>query len=128
MNTAINYDAHRATPDARYGYQVFTIGSFSFTRDEYFVRVSYPKGTYVSDVGLFLRAMMRDVAWGFFYGWVNFDDVFGTVNHYGSVDVFVGSYNAGYQAGRHRFLRTLRRQQALRLLPRDVVGLDQCRL
>ncbi len=62
MNTAINYDAHRATPDARYGYQVFTIGSFSFTRDEYFVRVSYPKGTYVSDVGLFLRAMMRDVA------------------------------------------------------------------
>jgi hypothetical protein len=29
---------------------------------------------------------MRDVAWGFFYGWVNFDNVIGTVNHYQSVD------------------------------------------
>jgi len=97
---AINRSAHRTAPDPRYGYQVFSIGSFTFTRDEYFVRVTYPKGTYVSDAGLFLRAMMRDVAWGFFYGWVNFDEVFGTVNHYGSVDVFVGSYNAGYkQAG-----------------------------
>ena len=97
---AVMQSAHRATFDARYGYQVFTSGNFTFTRDEYFVRVTYPKGTYVSDAGLFLRAMMRDVAWGFFYGWVNFDDVFGTVNHYGSVDVFVGSYNAGYkQAG-----------------------------
>ncbi len=97
---AIITTAHHAALDARYGYDAFSIGSFTFTRDEYFVRVSYPKGTYVSDVGLFLRAMMRDVAWGFFYGWVNFDEVFGTVNHYGSVDVFVGSYNAGYkQAG-----------------------------
>lgn len=89
--------AHRAELDSRYGYQVFHIGSYTFMRDEYFVRVSHPKGSYVADVGAFLRAMMRDVAWGFFYGWVNFDDVFGTVNHYGTVDVFVGSYNAGYR-------------------------------
>jgi hypothetical protein len=34
------------------------------------------------DAGNYLRALMRDVAWGFFYGWVNFDNVFGTVNHY----------------------------------------------
>ena len=94
---AINSDEHRATFDTRYGYHVYAIGSFTFQRDEYFVRVTYPKGTYVADVSAFLRSMMRDVAWGFFYGWVNFDDVFGTVNHYGSVDVFVGSYNAGYK-------------------------------
>jgi hypothetical protein len=37
---------------------------------------------------------MRDVAWGFFYGWVNFDHVFGTVNHYQSVDLYAGSFNA----------------------------------
>ena len=32
------------------------------------------------------RALQRDVAWGFFYGIVNFDAVFGTMNHYGNVD------------------------------------------
>ena len=94
----VNAAAHVAETDPRYGYQVFRIGGFTFERDEYFARVTYPKGVYVADVGNFLRSMMRDVAWGFFYGWVNFDDVFGTVNHYGSVDVFVGAYNAGYKA------------------------------
>ncbi|MBX9609374.1 MAG: hydroxyquinol 1,2-dioxygenase [Gammaproteobacteria bacterium] len=96
--------AHRVEFDPRYGYHRYLIGSFRFERDEYFVRVTYPKGTYVSDVSAFLRAMMRDVAWGFFYGWVNFDEVFGTVNHYGSVDVFVGSYNAGYKAAGTDFI------------------------
>ena len=48
----------------------------------------------------FLRAMMRDVAWGFFYGWVNFDAVFGTRNLYGRVDLFAGRYNeAIHKAG-----------------------------
>jgi hypothetical protein len=41
----------------------------------------------------FLRALMRDVAWGFFYGWVNFDDVIGTRNLYGKVDLYAGAYN-----------------------------------
>ena len=45
------------------------------------------------DIGNFLRALMRDVAWGFFYGGVNFDAVFGTVNHYKSVDMYAGAYN-----------------------------------
>jgi hypothetical protein len=45
------------------------------------------------DVGNYLRALMRDVAWGFFYGWVNFDAVVGTCNHYKTVDFFAGSYN-----------------------------------
>jgi Hydroquinone 1,2-dioxygenase large subunit N-terminal len=89
---------HRAILDTRYGYHVFEIGSFKLQRDEYFLRITYPKGTYVADIGNFLRSMMRDVAWGFFYGWVNFDDVFGTVNRYGAVDIFVGTYNAGYVA------------------------------
>ena len=34
-------------------------------------------------VDAFLRALQRDIAWGFFYGTVNFDAVVGTVNHYG---------------------------------------------
>lgn len=104
QNVPVLSDAHRETLDERYGYKRYEIGSFTFERDEYFARVVYPKGTYVSDVGSFLRSMMRDVAWGFFYGWVNFDEVFGTVNHYGSVDVFVGSYNAGYKTAGTDFM------------------------
>src|SRR5690606_31205616 len=44
----------------------------------------------------FLKALMRDVAWGFFYGWVNFDRMFGTRNRYGRVEVFAGRYEASY--------------------------------
>jgi hypothetical protein len=52
-------------------------------------------------IDVFLRAMMRDVAWGFFYGTVNFDHVFGTLNHYGEVTLFGGLYNDAYRsAGR----------------------------
>jgi hypothetical protein len=84
------------------GYRVFQAGSFTFTRDEYFAHVRYPGGRHVIAIDDFLRALMRDIAWGFFYGTVNFDNVFGTVNHYGSVDMFVGLFNDGYRAnGRH---------------------------
>jgi hypothetical protein len=37
------------------------------------------------------------VAWDFFYGIVNFDGVFGTMNHYGTVDMFAGRYNDAYR-------------------------------
>ena len=45
----------------------------------------------------FLRALQRDVAWDFFYGIVNFDGVFGPVNHYGTVDLFAGRFNEAYR-------------------------------
>ena len=85
-------------PDAVSGYKSFTLGSFNFRRDEYFAHVSWTtrRGKPMShtlDAGNFLRALMRDVAWGFFYGWVNFDAVIGTVNRYESVDLYAGSYN-----------------------------------
>lgn len=81
------------------GYRDFSLGSFNFHRDEYFVHIQWKTRdgrpmSHTMDAGNFLRALMRDVAWGFFYGWVNFDDVFGTVNHYQSVDLYAGSYNA----------------------------------
>jgi len=79
------------------GYKTFTIGGFKFARDEYFAHIFYPGNRHIMQVEAFLRALMRDVAWGFFYGTVNFDAVFGTVNHYGSVDMFVGSYNEAYR-------------------------------
>ena len=91
-------EAHReSAPHPVTGYKGFEIGSFKFQRDEYFARIQCPTGTHVMDVESFLRSMVRDVAWGFFYGWVNFDEVFGTVNNYGSVDVFMGAYNQGYK-------------------------------
>jgi hypothetical protein len=95
--TVIDAPHLESTADKSTGYKMFTVGSFRFERDEYFARISCPTGSHVVDVENFLRSMMRDVAWGFFYGWVNFDEVFGTVNHYGSVDVFMGSYNAAYR-------------------------------
>jgi hypothetical protein len=48
-----------------------------------------------------MRALMRDVAWNFFYGTVNFDSVIGTTNYYGEVVLFAGLYNDAFRrAGR----------------------------
>ena len=84
----------------QHGYRTFTLGKFTFSRDQYFVHVRWPNGTHMLAADAFLRAIQRDVAWGFFYGIVNFDTVIGTVNHYGTVDLFAGRFNAQYrQAG-----------------------------
>jgi Hydroquinone 1,2-dioxygenase large subunit N-terminal len=91
----------------QHGYHQFSLGSYNFTRDEYFAHVSWPGGSHTISVDRFLRALMRDVAWNFFYGTVNFDEVFGTTNHYGTVDVFAGLYNAGYRARNKQFVETL---------------------
>lgn len=85
------------------GYRAFKAGSFEFQRDEYFARLSWPGGTHILPIDVFLRAMMRDVAWGFFYGVVNFDGVFGTINHYGEVTMFAGRFNDAYTAAGRNF-------------------------
>lgn len=100
---AITLDSHlKVNPsDNRTGYKSFAVGSFAFRRDEYFAYIQCPKGRHIMAIDDFLRALMRDVAWGFFYGTVNFDAVFGTINHYGEVDMFVGSKNDAFvSAGR----------------------------
>ncbi len=85
----------------QHGYREFTLGKFTFNRDEYFAHIAWPKGTHMIPADAFLRAMQRDVAWGFFYGIVNFDAVVGTVNHYGNVDLYAGRFNEHYRkAGR----------------------------
>jgi hypothetical protein len=80
-----------------HGYRAFSLGRFTFSRDAYFARVAWPKASHILPVDAFLRALQRDIAWGFFYGIVNFDAVVGTVNHYGSVDLFAGRFNAHYR-------------------------------
>ncbi len=87
-------------PDSanEYGYRSFSIGGFAFARDEYFAHIHWPGGSHTSPIDAFLRALMRDISWNFFYGVVNFDAVFGTTNHYGTVDVFAGLYNGGYRS------------------------------
>ena len=79
------------------GYAAFQLGKFVFSRDEYFAMITWEaqgsEHSHLMSVNAFLRAMMRDVAWGFFYGWVNFDHVIGTQNHYGSVDLYAGTFN-----------------------------------
>ncbi|HLU19357.1 MAG TPA: hydroxyquinol 1,2-dioxygenase [Pusillimonas sp.] len=91
---------HVVTTDADpvLGYRSFSLGSFGFRRDEYFAHITWTTRdgrplSHSMDIGAFLRALMRDVAWGFFYGGVNFDDVVGTVNHYNSVDLHAGAFN-----------------------------------
>lgn len=87
----------KATEPNEHGYRSFSLGEFTFRRDEYFVYVKWPTGRHVLSADGFLRALQRDVAWEFFYGTVNFDGVVGTVNHYGTVDLFAGRYNDAYR-------------------------------
>jgi hypothetical protein len=88
------------------GYREFSIGGFAFRRDESFAYILYPGGRHVMRVEDFLRALMRDVAWGFFYGTVNFDHVFGTVNHYGTVEMYAGLFNEAYRATNRHHVET----------------------
>ncbi|MEK6810475.1 MAG: hydroxyquinol 1,2-dioxygenase [Candidatus Thermoplasmatota archaeon] len=81
----------------QHGYRSLSLGRFAFSRDEYFAYIRWPKGNHLMPVDAFLRALQRDIAWGFFYGTVNFDAVIGTLNHYGTVDLFAGRYNAHYR-------------------------------
>ena len=95
MSTIIASAPHPTT-----GYQSFELGRFSFSRDEYFVTISWPareaRLSHTMPIDAFLRALVRDVAWDFFYGWVNFDDVLGTRNKYDSVELYAGRYNDSY--------------------------------
>jgi hypothetical protein len=93
--------AVKSTPASNQtGYRSFDIGGFSFSRDEYFVRIEWhaqgQKMMHIISADAFLRAMMRDVAWGFFYGFVNFDGVFGTRNLYGRVEMYAGRFHPAY--------------------------------
>lgn len=93
-------DASAAHPVT--GYKGFNLGAFKLSRDEYFARIEWPgKGeqrSHLIPADAFLRAVMRDVAWGFFYGWVNFDHVVGTRNLYGKVDMYAGTFNGVLKA------------------------------
>jgi hypothetical protein len=84
-------------PSNMNGYRKFTLGKFELSRDEYFVKISWPAKSQMRShqmsAEVFLRACMRDVAWNFFYGWVNFDHVIGTRNRYGRVDMYAGTFN-----------------------------------
>ena len=86
-----------STAPNQHGYQEFSLGGFTFWRDEFFAHITWPTGAHTISIDAFLRSMQRDVAWDFFYGTVNFDGVFGTVNHYGTVDMFAGRYNDAYR-------------------------------
>jgi hypothetical protein len=89
-------EVHGTGPNEQ-GYLSFVLGSVQFSRDEYFAYINWPTGRHVMSADAFLRALQRDVAWDFFYGIVNFDGVVGTVNHYGTVDLFAGRYNDAYR-------------------------------
>jgi hypothetical protein len=97
MSTAAAPKVVSTDPSNENGYRAFKLGRFELSRDEYFVTIRWPaKGqtrSHQMSAEAFLRACMRDVAWNFFYGWVNFDHVIGTRNLYGQVDLYAGSFN-----------------------------------
>lgn len=80
------------------GYRGFRLGAFSFERDQYFVRISWQGTTHTMTADAFLQALQRDIAYDFFYSIVNFDEVFGTINHYGTVEMFGGIYNESFRS------------------------------
>lgn len=99
-----------SAPDPQTGYKSFMLGAFSFSRDEYFVTVRWPAReallSHTMPADGFLKALIRDVAWGFFYGWVNFDAVLGTRNRYGSVELYAGRYNDSYHTAGLDYVET----------------------
>jgi len=97
------------------GYRGFVAGDFTFIRDGYFVHITWPGGRYQMAADLFLRALMRDIAWGFFYGTVNFDDVIGTTNYYGEVELFAGATNETYTAAGKDFIQRFRSDELMDL-------------
>ncbi|MFM8895571.1 MAG: hypothetical protein ACKOE2_09400, partial [Actinomycetales bacterium] len=91
------FEVLRSQASNEEGYHEFRLGEFTFRRDEFFVYIGWPTGNHIMSADAFLRALQRDIAWDFFYGTVNFDGVFGTVNHYGTVDIFAGRFNDSYR-------------------------------
>ncbi len=96
MSTTESPTVQASTPNS-FGYRDYTLGSFKFNRDEYFAHITWPTGKHMMSIDDFLRALVRDCAWQFFYGTINFDHVFGTINLYGTVDVFAGRFNDAYR-------------------------------
>ncbi len=100
MASVMQHEATRNKKANEAGYREFQLGGFRFRRDEYFANITWPAANremvHTVPVDAFLKALMRDVAWGFFYGWVNFDEVFGTRNLYGEVEMYGGRYNGDY--------------------------------
>lgn len=102
-------------PDNVNGYRSFKAGGFEFSRDEYFVHLKWPKGTHMVAADQFLRTSIRLIAWNFFYGTLNFDSVFGTINRYGTVDVFAGLFNDAYVKGGLDYSETFDSDELLQL-------------
>lgn len=93
------------TAKNQFGYNEYSLGHFKFRRDEFFAHVTWPTGSHSISIDDFLRSLQRDCAWDFFYGTVNFDHVVGTINHYGTVDLFAGRFNAAYRKAEIDYLQ-----------------------
>src|SRR5260370_14402000 len=102
------------------GYKSFKAGSFGFRRDEYFAYIETPKGFHQLPVDAFLRALMPDVAWGVFYGPVSFDQVFGTTNFYGEVDMFLGATNEAYTSVGRDFVERFKSNELMDIFKKMV--------
>lgn len=107
--------------DNQTGYKSYQAGSFSFRRDEYFAHIEWPGGQHTIPADAFMRSLMRDVAWGFFYGTVNFDNVFGTTNYYGEVEMFAGATNEAYKAVGRDFTERFKSEDLMKIF-RDMVS------
>ena len=109
MATQMAEAAYSATdPDNYTGYRSFQIGGFGFRRDEYFALRPHGRTAPIS-----CRWMPSCARWcarwrgNFFYGTLNFDDVFGTTNLYGQVELYIGRYNDAYRDNGRDYQETI---------------------
>ena len=117
---ALSRSFHVSPVDNVTGYRSFEAGSFRFRRNEYFVEIECPNVSHTMPADAFLRALMRDVAWGFFYGTVNFDEVLGTTNYYGEVDMFLGATNGAYVSAGREFVERFKSNELMDILKQMV--------
>ena len=115
------------TPDPVLGYRKFRSAASASTATRTSSTSRWPKGSHTIEIDRFLRAMVRDIGWGFFYGWIFFDDIFGTQNHYGTVDIFAGTYSKGHQDQGPRLPRDVHRRDGARRVRDDLASTGSTR-
>jgi hypothetical protein len=98
-------------------YKEFTLGRVKFSRDEYYVHLEYPKGSYSIGIEKFLRCTARNVQFRFFYGSILYDEIFAFETHYGDdVDIMIGCLHPAFVASGRDYRERLSLNEACETL------------
>ena len=93
----VSETANKQGHNSSLGYKTFKLGDVEFSRDLYFCHLKWPTGSHSLHIEPFLRATLRMYQWQFFFGSLLYDDLVGFTNHYGTVELFIGRDDPGFQ-------------------------------